>query len=377
MYDAPVSPRIFVVGSLTLVDLACFVDPGSGATADPPPASTSTTSTDPTTTAPTTGTTTTALTTTAPATTTTDIDLTTSTTTTTTSDPTTDDPPAVDCWARGTAGWPITGTPLDLPSDDPTAPRLTADGLTLIYTAGTPKRPHRATRADRLAPFLGGSPIAAWPEEDDTPFSDGTLDLGDIELLVSDGDNIRFSLKLPDGFDPYTAPLALGLPVNTPDQVESYPNPAADGSLLLIQRDDGPPFSLLQATWRFWQYDRPDATPGGAFSGGLDVTPIAPPLTIAVCPALAPDGLHLFFTSFEADAITADSLQQLDIYYTRRDTIASPWQQPERLPDLNDGQGITCAASVTADGCTLTVTKTELFGTNNLANWIADRSPNP
>lgn len=379
-----VSPRVPALGPLVLACTACFIDTGTNTNTGETTAAATTTGT--------TSTATTADPSTGPldpttgivGTTTTDDPTTTSSSSTTSSSTTTSETtgePQPDCWAQGVTGWPIAGVTVDaIAPDDPIDPYLSPDGLGLLYIGGDARRPYVTTRQSRTDPFPAGAAInQQWPAA--PPYYHPALSFGIGELLLSDSQDILLAIFNPfaqPGDDPYVLPQILGAPVNLDDFQDTHPRATEDGALLVIQRDDGPAVDFLGKTWRFHQFERQAPQIGDPFTGDVDVTPYLPPLGIALCPALSPDGLHLFFTSIVTNNFTPDEIDELDLYYTRRPDRQSPWDPPELLPSLSGGNGITCATSVTRDGCSLAFYK---FTTGDPPfvdkPLLADRTPIP
>jgi hypothetical protein len=286
----------------------------------------------------------------------------------TTVDPTA--PPLLDCWDQGVAGWPLMGAEISTLLDlNPAYPTLSPDGLTLHYIAGSTRRPFRSIRADLADPFPDGAPIAGW----DIPgFMTGypNVVLGGAELLVSSGQDIHYALLKPDGPGDYDTPELLGATVNT-DFEETVLSVTADGQILIVQRNDGPPIGPLAVSWRFYQHERPIVEPGAPFYGMGDTTPLVEPLGLALCPALSPDG------STEDTQLDLANTASLAFYYTTRQTRSDPWGVPQRISGLDTGNAIPCASSLTADGCQLSYFSFIATGEMNTAVtlYLARRAP--
>lgn len=265
-------------------------------------------------------------------------------------------PGGADCWSQGIQGWPLAGVPLtSLSAEAPRDPFISADGLRLYYVALADKRPFRSSRTDRSMPFPDGAQISQWTDLPDLRGAYLAVVLGEGEMLLTAAGDIYVSTHTPDNLDEYSLPVLLGGDVNT-DIAEDRATATADGTLLIVTRNDGPPVAPYPASWRFIQLTRDAPSPGAPFTGDVDVTPLVEPLGLSVCPAVSPDGLHLFFTATEDDAIDTQNPGQFGIFYTRRADRDAAWAPAQKIPGLAGNGAIPCPRSVTSDGCELTYT---------------------
>ncbi len=365
--------RALAVAALLAPSLGCFVDNG----ADKPDSvtttgATTTTATTATTAAPTTGLVDSSTTTgtTDPGTSLADTDL----------DPTTaDDTTGVapeSCWDQGADGWPLKGTPLVDFKIEPSDPYLTPDGLDLYYLGVSDHRPYRSTRGSRLDPFPGGKILNQWNTLGDVAISHPIVLLTGDLLLLSIESDIHYATRTPDVDEQFSLPSPLPGVVNS-DLQDTYPTATADGLLLIVQRNDGPPIGKLPYSFTFHQFTRASADLDVTFDGDQDVTPQLPPNNYASCPTLSPDGLHLFYTSNERPEIDFSLPGDFAVYYTRRDTRGAPWNPPTKLPGVVGGDSIACVTSVTADGCTLAYYTGNVLLLMPTGLFIADRAASP
>jgi hypothetical protein len=301
--------------------------------------------------------------------------------TTTVSDDTgTTGDPVATCWDQGVQGWPLAGAALtEFADKDPRDPWLGPDGLRIYYIAHATRRPFVSTRAKPGDPFPNGVQVGLWGQAPDLLLSQAAATLDVAELYFGAFDDLYVATYKGGGnFDQYEVPVPVP-GVNGP-HADSHPRLTADGTLLLLQRSDGPPHAgvLAEHTWRFWQYTRPEPTPGGGFAGGVDVTPPLGVVPLALCPALAPDGLHLFFTGTDVELLTLDNVHDATaIYYTRRPGVDAPWEPPQRISQFSgEGSGVMCPGGVSADGCALSYSRFE-FGRTSAEHelFLAERTP--
>jgi hypothetical protein len=363
--------RALAVAALLAPPLGCFVDDGA-ATPDPTSTTTSTTA------APTTG-------------------LVDPSTTTSTADPTTSnadtdlDPTTGElttgvapesCWDQGAAGWPDAGIPIDQLGMESRDASLTPDGLSLYYTGTADQRFWRSSRLTLTDPFSVGTLLAKWSDFTHLEVSYPSAIIDERELLFSaDGDIYAALAGMGSEGDLFSSPEPLPAPVNTPEFRESNPTATNDGTLLIVQREDGPQIPQIPELthgWQLYQFERPGAPDGGEpFTGGINVTPLVGTSRLVLCPILSPDGLHLFFSSTEADDFSLANVKDIDVYYTSRADRLGLWTNPQRLTGFNDvGVGLTCAAGVTKDGCQLTYSQAELLAPP-AASYLATRAASP
>lgn len=283
---------------------------------------------------------------------------------------------AQDCWSQGADGWPLIGTPLTAFQDFyPADPFITPDGLRLYYVALMERRPFLTTRASRDMPFANGTPLVVWNSDPAYVPTYPALVLGEQEMLMSNLDDIAFSVYQGGNFDKYTKPTLITGP-NT-DKREQHLTATADGEVLIVARQDGdplPPFFPGGAP-RFHQFTRSDPKPGDAFTGDTDVSPQVGTLHLTICPVLSPDGLRLFFSSTEVAVLDDNNVDaSVGIYFTTRDARDAPWGPATRIAIVSDMNGSTCPSSVTADGCELAYHQFRVKG-GDYHIFLASRSP--
>lgn len=280
----------------------------------------------------------------------------------------------LDCWAQGPDGWPIGGAELKFLDTEPADPFISPDGLRLYYVALSERRPFLSTRASRDLPFGDGDPLAVWNGNDPKyAAAYPAVVLGGAEMLMSNNNDVAYSVHTPDGTEKYSKPAAIAGP-NTAFP-EQHVTATADGELLIVARVDGPPLPpfFKENSPRFHQFTRTAPKPGDPFTGDDIVTPKAGPLPFAICPVLSPDGLHLFFASTEAlilDESNADEL--VGIYFTSRPARDAAWGPVSKLAIANNG--VTCPSSVTDDGCELAYHQFHL-NAGDYRMFLAARSP--
>lgn len=321
----------------------------SDETSPPPP---TTTDAPPVTTGTTTGTTTAALdTTTTPADTTDD----TSTTDETDTESTDNDK---QCWNQLNDTWSSANSVvLDQFEDDaPADPVLSADGLAIVYMATPDRQPFRSTRGAFGDPFPNGMQISLWPGDANLKFGYPRLSQANGEMLVSGGGDV-YVAKFKDGDinKQYDDPVPLGS-VNDVVHEESITTINEAGTILLVQRNDGPPIppSFIKS-YRFYQFRRTEPSPGKPFESGQNLTPSVAPHDLALCPTLSPDGLHLFFSSTTAPVLDSDNADEVvRIFHTSRITVDSGWSAPTELSGIQPAEHVLCPTSVTDNGCAMT-----------------------
>lgn len=279
------------------------------------------------------------------------------------------------CWDHAIDAWPPATKLGGFADVSPVDPEISADGLSLVYVAGTDanRQLFRSSRAARHDPFPNGKPIALW---NDVAAGYPAFALGFEELLVAVDGEIRASKYKPgDVNDQYDDPLPLAN-VNT-GYAESHPNGVLDGTRLLLQRDDGPPTAGLRSSYRFWEFRREPPVALGDYSAGVDVSPQVPPLQVVLCPALAPDGLDLFFTSTQAGAFDKESASDvMRVFHTRRADLDAAWEAPTPLLSIPSTGGVLCPSSVSADGCALTYVEFPYgMGDPPYALYLSERDP--
>lgn len=283
------------------------------------------------------------------------------------------------CWNLPPDTWQAELTVLEKFEDKfPHDPWIAPDGLSLVYIANADYRPFRTTRASRKDTFSNGAPFTVWGS--DPPFPGyPRFSLAGEELLSSYDGDLYFSVfkKIGNPNDQYTFPALLPGPVNS-GKPEEIPTITADGTTLIVQRDDTMPMQPFPFNRRFHQFTRVDPKPGDAFSDGQDITPYVGPHGFALCPTLSPDGLRLLFASTDSIDFTEQNIADVvKIFSTTRATLTSGWDPPVRLDAIPPGGGVLCPTSITADGCALTYVKFEYGGATTLpyTMYLLERSP--
>lgn len=257
----------------------------------------------------------------------------------------------VGCWGLGVEDWAIESLGLDPPGS---SPMLSPDAETLHWRAFLGGQWHvvRSTRDDPAVAFPAGASV--WPsssyEADHPAFVAATQELffggnGDIYVLPRDGDG-------------WGAPTVAGGALAFGNRVESHPNPTADGATLLFQRDDGPAWGQFQLGFKFWQVARdPQVHPSFPDVAPVEVTPADPGFGVLACPALAPDGLRLFFGAFDSEGggFGDPNDGRAGVWFAERDSLDASWQGVTRSAQLRVPGFVTCPVAVSADGCQLTL----------------------
>lgn len=273
----------------------------------------------------------------------------------------TDSDGPADCW-DAPDGWTAEPVQLDQFAElDTHDPVLSPDGLTLVYMAQTEGRPFRSTRAAVGDPFPNGEQIALWSAAAPgfSPYYPHfAIDAQELWMSHA-GDLWRSKFTGGDTLHSYGDPVQIFAPLST-DAEDTHPTLSADGSVLIVQRDDGPAISgEITKSWRFYEYFRPDPAVGEPFTlAGQDVTPLVGTVPFALCPVLSPDGRHLLFSATVSPTLThANASQVVLIYQVTRDSVGGPWGPAAELTPIAPGGGVLCPTSVTADGCSLTYVK--------------------
>lgn len=289
-----------------------------------------------------------------------------------------------ECWSRAPDDWDRVDELLDAGLGfEPSAGRISPDGLLLYYMAGDPKRPYRAKRAPNGMTFDSGVELIAWPGV--TIGMDYPNFLADeTELILSgrDGDDKIVVATLSDQIWSDPAPMASP-GINTPVD-DSLPTVTADGTRMIFQRNDGPVHPYLKSpTWRLYEARRPAASAPGTGFGALTLVTL-PGLSddpnyphINLCASFAPDGLRLFFASTYPKILDpTNERDALSIYYTERPGLDQPWTSPVPVPTHSLASWETCPSSVTADGCTLIFHRFTIgIDPGDYRTFVATRSP--
>jgi hypothetical protein len=272
------------------------------------------------------------------------------------------------CWSRPPDSWDSITQILDLGlGADPSAARISPDGLDLVYIAAHAglRRPFIASRPARDQPFTVGALLSDLPglKGLGVDYPTYRVDLeGRRELLLSVSYPGDLMITHDDNFGDLVAPLTN---LNTIYE-DTYPTLTADGSRLIFVRRDGPlnPHLNDDPVFQFYEAKRgADAPAGAAFTSGVLVQiPFNdPPLQLGYphfspCAALSPDGLRFFFGS--SYPVVLDSVDKqidaLDIFATDRGSIdATDWSPAVELHLFHEVGWETCPNAITADGCEL------------------------
>ncbi len=282
------------------------------------------------------------------------------TTATETGTDTTDTDAPTDCWALGPDSWSVKPEPFDGLEGDARDPVLSPSGLGLVYLATKDRRPFRSKRDNYGDGFPKGIPFVKWGDPNFKPRYP-RFDRDSDEMLMSADQDIwwaAFELGNPE--DQYSFPVKLD-GVNTALD-ESVLTVSEDGKVLIVQRSDGPAIPpSFPTTFKFWQFTRLDTQPGATFGDEKDRTPYVAPHNFAMCPTLSPDGLKLFFSSTDViDFTEMNASNAVRIYYTKRLSVDSGWDDPIQLPAIQPKERVVCPTSVSADGCALTYIETAI-----------------
>ncbi len=280
----------------------------------------------------------------------------------------TDSGEAQDCWDAPADVWSVSPLPDAKLGIKPVSPHVSPDGLSLYYLAaqseGEERPIHKSTRASLDEDFKVGEPMVLWPGFPHAfDHANVTLDETEIILAVMVGAQPRDVgvTALDEGV--FAPPLPFVGAPNTLGHNEDIATVSEDGSRMIVQRDDGPGNGLVPTTWTFVELERPaypaPGTPFGA-EKGVTISPITDvPGHVILCPAISPDGLHLFFGSTHPLVLGPDSSEVLRVFSTERATLDGPWESPVEITSLADDDPNydfeTCPTSVTRDGCQLFV----------------------
>jgi hypothetical protein len=249
-----------------------------------------------------------------------------------------------DCWDQPLDGFTL--SPLTLAPSGAGSPSLSPNGLSLFFRAPLPDyvEVRRLSRPSAMDDFTGpAEPFFGPDDTDKLDYPEVVAAEGKI-FFTQDGGDI-YAARFEDGiWKPWK--IAGTLAVFEADDIESHPNATEDGTLLLFQRDDGPPVGQLPGTFRFYQAVI-DVANDSFNTPPVEVTPKDPGLVIPLCPAMSPDGLHLLFAAKDAES----NLQEFNdgtvgVWSTRRPAPDAPWDPPTRSDTLRDNGWITCPSSI-------------------------------
>ncbi|MCB9567153.1 MAG: PD40 domain-containing protein [Myxococcales bacterium] len=304
-----------------------------------------------------------------------------------TGDPTTGDP--LDCWGDPSP-WEVSALAINDIAPGGHAFRIAPDGLSMVYMAGLEgdRYPRLASRAALDQPFTFVQQLAAWPNLGSAV--DHASIVGAAELFLSGGvdvlDGADLWVSRLQG-DVWTVPLAVGSMVNVQMKNDRAPTLSEDGRVLVFERNDGPanPYFNNAPALRLFESTRPQ--------GGDPLTEFSAPIAAAIpeitadpyphlmsCPALSPDGLHLFFGSTYPKILDAQTIiGASSTYQVDRPTRQSPWGPLTHHDVLQAPELHTCPHSITRDGCTLIFSRfwysKEMPEGEPESFWVATRTP--
>ena len=279
--------------------------------------------------------------------------------------------PVDDCWGLATAWSPK--EPFDFGANAgaaPQHPRVSPDGLTLVYIAvqGAHRRPWRATRASKDAPWESHQPLLdGWPElplDVNYPFLHG----GELYLTTSDPNELYVAVASGDQF-PDPTPMTG---VNTQGH-DAWSTLTADGSQMIFERSQAAP-------WHFVESVRVGGGPDFAPPVPRAVVPIDDTVHNLICPTVSPDGLRLFFASDYPETFASSPSPQAvtRLYWAERATLDAHFGSPVEVPTADSDERQTCPMTVSADGCELVFHHWDLGGAEGTqTNWITRRTPLP
>lgn len=226
------------------------------------------------------------------------------------------------------------GTPRD--------PMLSADGLTLYYSAHSESaipRIYEASRASRDLRFEGGTLLAEWLGQNplghpwrvgEELFMAEDNNLGVFHVVVSTFDGSSWNLPAPP-----SAQLNEGRSNGDPTLTE-------DGHRIVFSRQlaDNEPVRLVEGA-------RSDASPGTPFSTFSDVAiPGVAADNFVICPALSPNGRILFFST-----VDVTSAEFASVWVTERNSVDHAWEAPVRISVFDVPSQHVCVHVLSSDGC--------------------------
>lgn len=279
------------------------------------------------------------------------------------------------CWGLGDV-WSL--APLQLEEAGAGAASLSPDGLKIYYRVdgGMVPEIRRAERKTRSEPFpSAGAPFYA---------EAGVMAIGYPAVRAGETELFFTETYMDQTSDVYVVRSAQGTwgkffiagGVSLfGGATESHPQITEDGVHLLFQRNDGAKEGVLDPTWNFYQAARDPRTPTFPDVAPTHVTPTGS-FVHPVCPALSPDGLHLFFGAGDEKAASFDELNdgRVGVWSARRDAPDDPsWQDVARSAVLRQVGVATCPRSVTADGCLMVIEQFTLAGPPSYAMLLARR----
>lgn len=297
----------------------------------------------------------------------------------TSSDGTDDTGGPTSCWQMGVEGWAPGQQLVSLLGLGPGSPTLLGDGLSLFYVADVSRRLWRVDRAGRDVAFAGGARQMVWGNLPGFHIDHPALAFKGEELFFhyamgeEPGAELQTALYNPDNVvDRYSQPMSV-LDLMHSDAMDEIPSVTEDGRVLLVQRRDGPDIAGFGTGWQFHQFRRGNPQPGAPWALQAPMTPWNPPLQLALCPALSPDGLHLLYTSTDAALLDEDAINnETGVWWSQRPSVDDAWGPPVEVPGLSGEAGVPCPRAVTSDGCTLVYTRF-MYPEGNLGMYISDR----
>ena len=285
-------------------------------------------------------------------------------------DSSTGSPPVVGaCWGSN-ADWDTTVLDLEaLAGELPAAPTLAPDGLAIHYLAGPlgERVPYRAGRDSRQMPFVGGAPLAGWNTEPTALAQLRIAEEGD-HLVARVGSNLEVSFASASSWQTLSA-VAFGA------GFDELTDPAIDalGRVLLFGRReelrDGNGTTLI---WALFRAAWPAGAPAPSDPERLELPGFG--LEHAqLCPALSPDGEHLFLGGSFPETWDTSVVGDLDVFESVSEVGA--WSSPTRVESLSSAERHACPVSVTEDGCELIVRYFDVPFTGN--TFMLARRPAP
>jgi formylglycine-generating enzyme required for sulfatase activity/serine/threonine protein kinase len=253
-------------------------------------------------------------------------------------------------------------------------PRLSADGLTLLFVSGRDgglglNDIYQSVRDDVDSPWqpptnLG--PVINSPVEDTTPClsADGLTLVWSSKRSESVGDFDIF-LSRRSGIDaPWQPPESIGPAINTAEQ-ESGTALSADGLTLLfhgIREGD--------ANFELWMAQRPDlnAPFGTARRLGSPINSDEQDLS----GFLSADGTVLLF---DRHILVDDKPTNRDLWWAARRTSEAAFDPPRRIDAVNDAVEQDAGASLSSDGRTLYFWSRRAGGYGGPDLWFSRRVP--